>query len=163
MNKSIYSQYFDKLPSELCEYSGGSFLANGLIRLCDPDRYSLLLKDGYAEEDVIAFATTALGDLLVWEKGKYINVVSFSRHKVCVVSSGFEFFFDDLKDNDFLKKYFDYEVYEKLVETLGECDEDECYVMSPIPALTGENLSEDISKGKIFEYNAISIELAGGL
>lgn len=162
MNNGLYKQYKDRLPQKLLGSSCNHY-ANGLIRLCNPDEYSDVLADGYSEETAIIFATTAFGDFLVWEKGKYVDLVSFSQHKATVLESGFEFFFEDIKDEKFLKKYFQYDLFLTAIQKVGECKDDECFTSNPIPYISGDATVEKLKIGKLREYNAVSIDLAGKL
>lgn len=149
------------LPQSLLSYSGSAQLADGLITLITPDSVIDLLRDGYAETRVIPFAVTAFGDILVWEKDKYVNCVSFSKHSVTVISSGFDFFFDDIADTKFLEEYFNLQLYNDAKERFGNCHEGECYISSPLPAIAGDFKIENLSIGKFREYNALSIDMLG--
>lgn len=163
MINQLYDKYAGKLPDKLVNYTGDEVLAKGLISLCNPEVYSDLLADGYEEKDAYVFAVTAFGDLLIWEKGKYVNVVSFSNHKVSILESGFEFFMEDILDENYLRQYFNYDLYLEALNKLGKCSSGECYVSSPIPVIGGELSIDKLTKGKIREYNAMSIDMAGKL
>ena len=145
----------------MLNYEGSGSFGDGLIRLCSPDEYRELLAEGYPETDAYVFATTAFGDLIVWEKKKYVTRVSFGAHEVEVLASGFDFFLEDLGDVRYLEQYFELEKYRKAVSDLGRCAEDECYAVSPIPAIAGKKRDSTMSIEKIREYNAVSIDLAG--
>ena len=92
-----------------------------------------------------------------------MNCVSFSKHSVTVISSGFDFFFEDITDAKFLNQYFGFQLYSCAKEKLGSCHEDECYISSPLPAITGELNLENLSIGKFREYNALCIDMLGVL
>lgn len=159
----LYAAYQDKLPEGLTEYAGENRLADGFLTLCAPEEYGELLAEGYAGRDALCFGTTAFGDLIVWEKGKYVKLVSFSRHEVRVLESGFDFFFEDIQDKDFLKECFAYSLYLEARERLGAAGYGQCYAASPIPAVGGQPSVENLSIAKTLEYNAVSIALAGKL
>lgn len=151
------------LPQGLLSYNGSARLADGLISLITPYSVIDLLRDGYAETTAIPFAVTAFGDILVWEKDKYVTCVSFSRHSVTVISSGFDFFFEDITDENFLEEYFDLRLYKDAKTKLGNCHEGECYISSPLPAIIGGLKIENLSIGGFQEYNALSIDMLGTL
>lgn len=151
------------LPQDLLSYNGSARLAEGLITLIAPDSVIDLLRDGYAEATAIPFAVTAFGDILVWEKDKYVSCVSFSRHSVTVISSEFDFFFEDITDEKFLEEYFDLRLYKAAKAKLGNCHEGECYISSPFPAIVGGLEIENLSIGGFREYNALSIDMLGTL
>lgn len=159
---NLYSDY-EELPQELLTYEGSDKLAEGLITLVNPNSIIDLLRSGYSEERAIPFAITAFGDILVWEKGKYVNCVSFPRHSVTVISSGFDFFFEDIKDVKFLNQHFNFQLYSCAKEKLGSCHDDECYISSPLPAISGELYIDNLSIGKIREYNALCTDMLGVL
>ena len=162
MSNVLFKKYKDKLPKKLVE-SNKNNLANGFVRLCNPEIFKDVLADGYNVSDVIIIGTTVFGDFIVWEKQKYVNLVSFSKHTVTVLESGFDFFFEDIEDESYLKQYFEYDLYKEALKVLVECKEDECYTVNPIPVLGGDATVEKIQIGKLREYNAISIEMAGKL
>lgn len=163
MNKEIYGKYLEKLPEKLIQYKENPSFGNGLINLCNPEKYESLINDGYSKKNAIVFATTAFGDLLVWENDKYVNLISFSEHKVSVLESGFDFFFEDIIDEVFLNKYFDLSIYNEAVNNLGKCLEDECFISSPVPGISGARTAASLSKGKLLEYNILSIDMLGSL
>lgn len=162
MANKFYTHYRTELPRQLINSSQNKY-ADGLIRLCNPDTYLDVFSDGYSEQDAIIFATTAFGDFLVWEKGKYVNLVSFSKHNVTVLESGFKFFFEDIDDEKFLNEHFDYELFLNASLKLGRCKDDECFISNPIPCIGGNATIEKLKIGKLKVYNAMSIALAGGL
>lgn len=163
MKKDIYRGYESFLPNELITGDIDTVLANGLVSFVRPDMYEEILRENYSGADAIPFAVTAFGDILVWEKNKYVNIVSFSRHKVSVLESGFRFFFKDMQDFWFLNKYFNYDLFIELKTKLGNLNDSECFVANPIPYIQEPNSVDNYSVGKILEYNAISVELAGKL
>lgn len=160
MSNTPFMQYAENLPKELVK-SEKKTLANGFVRLCNPELYKDVLLDGYSVPDVIIFGTTVFGDFLVWEKQKYVNLVSFSKHSVTVLESGFDFFLGDIEDENYLKQHFDYDLYIEALRELEVCKEDECYTVNPIPAIGGIPSINKLRIGKLREYNAICIELAG--
>lgn len=162
MSNGLYEKYRDRLPKALLEASQTAY-ANGLFNLCDPATYADILADGYNVPDAIIIGTTAFGDFVVWEKNKYVNLISFSKHSITVLESGFDFFFADIEDDQFLKKYFECDLYQDAAAKVGICKEDECYTISPIPFVGGRATIDQLKIGKIREYNAISIEIAGKL
>lgn len=162
MSNQLFRQYKKELPDKLVE-SDQDRLANGFIRFCNPQMYQDMLEEGYGRSDAIVIGTTVFGDFLVWEQQKYVNLVSFSKHTVTVLASGFDFFFEDMEDEQFLKQYFEYDLYKEALKTIGVCREDECYTVNPIPALGGGSSVEKLQIGKLIEYNAISIQMAGTL
>ena len=133
-----YENYKGRLPKELIDYAKEGKWQNGLISLCNPDDYIDVLSSGYKESSAIPFAVTAFGDFLVWEKDKYVSIVSFSKQTVQVLESGFEFFFKDLEDRYFVDKYLNGALYDELCKKQGTCNDGECFVASPMPALSGE-------------------------
>ena len=106
----LYDNFKDCLPGGLLSYKDDMIIGHGLIRLCNPNAYIDILKEGYNEKNAFPFAVTAFGDFLVWEKGKYVSLVSFSKNTVKVIESGFDFFFEDVNDISFLQKYFDFDL-----------------------------------------------------
>lgn len=98
VDEEVILKYKDKLPEELIEiwkkYGFGTFV-NDFLKIINPDDYLDILERSYLRyERAIPIFTTAMGDIIVWEKDKYVNLLNFRKGYVNVVSSGFEFFFD---------------------------------------------------------------------
>ncbi|SPU10776.1 Domain of uncharacterised function (DUF1851) [Niallia circulans] len=78
-----------------------------------------------------------------------------------IVSSGFNFFFDDLKDNDFINDELRWEPYPKAYSKYGRPDYDECFGYTPLLGLGGSEKVENLKKVKIREHILIITEFMG--
>ena len=119
VEESTINKYEEHLPKELIEvwrkYGYGTFM-NGYLKVINPDDYLDILERSYLRyEQAIPIFTTAMGDIIVWEKDKYVNLLNYRKGYVHVVSSGFEFFFDDLKDNDFMNDELMWQPYPEAI------------------------------------------------
>lgn len=165
VDERIILKYKDKLPGELIEvwykYGFGTLL-NGFLKLINPDEYLDILERCYRRyEQAIPIFTTSMGDIIVWEKDKYVNLLNFRKGLVHIVSSGFNFFFDDLKDNDFINDELRWEPYPKAYSKYGRPDYDECFGYTPLLGLGGSEKVENLKKVKIREHILIITEFMG--
>ncbi|MEK4907793.1 T6SS immunity protein Tdi1 domain-containing protein [Niallia sp. FSL M8-0099] len=165
VDERIILKYKDKLPGELIEvwykYGFGTLL-NGFLKLINPDEYLDILERCYRRyEQAIPIFTTSMGDIIVWEKDKYVNLLNFRKGLVQIVSSGFNFFFDDLKDNDFINDELRWEPYPKAYSKYGRPDYDECFGYTPLLGLGGSEKVENLKKVKIREHILIITEFMG--
>lgn len=128
-----------------------SICLDGFIRFVQPEKLMHFLQDGYVGADTaIPFATTAFGDILTWEKNKYICLISFVHSTVKIIESGSEFFLDDINDSSYAEKFFDISTYQAVKAKEGRLRDDECYGIVPLPALGG---TENVESFKIVNYH----------
>jgi hypothetical protein len=165
VDERIILKYKDKLPGELIEvwykYGFGTLL-NGFLKLINPDEYLDILERCYRRyEQAIPIFTTSMGDIIVWEKDKYVNLLNFRKGLVHIVSSGFNFFFDDLNDNDFINDELMWEPYPKAYSKYGRPDYEECFGYTPLLGLGGSEKVENLKKVKIREHILIITEFMG--
>lgn len=92
-----------------------------------------------------------MGDIIVWEKTRYVHVVS----------SGFDFFFEDLKDEAFMNDELMWEPYPEASNKYGIPDYDECFGYTPLLGLGGSEKVENQEKVKLREHILIITELMG--
>ncbi|WP_420976238.1 T6SS immunity protein Tdi1 domain-containing protein [Bacillus vallismortis] len=165
VDEKITLRYKDKLPIELIEvwdkYGFGTLL-NGFLKVINPDEYLDILERCYIRyEQAIPIFTTAMGDIIVWEKDKYVNLLNLRKGHVHVVSSGFDFFFDDLKDNDFMNDELMWEPYPEACSKYGKPKFDECFGYTPLLGLGGSEKVENLEKVKLREHILIITEFMG--
>lgn len=152
-------RFIDKLPANLKEYiiNNGVDLADGYIRFLNEDEIGKmveLLESCPIWHDGIPFATTVFGDVLAWDDG-YIMLYKLSEEDYTVILSGTEFFFDNLKDEEYVKDFFDIELYKAAINKCGRIDRDQCYVLTPIPRLGGARIEKYLNVGELFSYITI--------
>lgn len=82
---------------------------------------------------------------------KYVNVVS----------SGFEYFFDDLKDNDFMNNELMWQPYPEAIRKYSAPNYDECYGYLPLLGLGGTKKVENLKTVKLIEHILIVTESMG--
>lgn len=164
-DETIISKYKGILPGELIEtwerYGFGIF-ANGFLKVINPDDHLNILESSYIRhKQAIPIFTTAMGDIIVWEKDKYVNLLHYRKGHVNVVSSGFEFFFDDLKDDDFMNDELVWHPYPKAVSKYGAPNYDECFGYTPLLGLGGTEKIKNLRKVKLKEHLHIITEFIG--
>ncbi|MDG5471427.1 DUF1851 domain-containing protein [Jeotgalibacillus sp. ET6] len=165
VDETVILNYQDKIPEELLEswkiYGFGAFGSN-FLRTINPDDYIDILEKSYRRhEQAIPIFTTAMGDILVWEKHKYINLLNFRKGVVTVVSSGFEYFFDDLQDIDFMKDELMCQPYHEAIRKYDAPNYDECFGYTPLLGLGGAEKVENLKKVKLKEHILIITDLMG--
>lgn len=165
VNDDIVLKYENKLPAEIMEvwkkYGFGSF-ASGFLKVINPDDYLDILEKSYLRyKQAIPIFTTAMGDIIVWEKDKYVNLLNFRKGFVNVVSSGFEFFFDDIKENDFMNDELMWQPYPEAISKYNAPGYDECFGYTPLLGLGGTEKVENLKKVKLKEHILIITEFMG--
>lgn len=165
VSKETILKYKDLLPKELIEiwkqYGFGSF-SNGFLKTINPDHYIDILESSYlGHEQAIPIFTTAMGDILVLEKNKYVNLLNFRKGYVHVVSSGFEYFFQDLEDSDFMNDELMWQPYPEAVSKYDPPSYDECFGYTPLLGIGGEEKVENLKIVKLREHLLIITAFMG--
>ncbi|MGY3314719.1 hypothetical protein ACV242_003215 [Peribacillus simplex] len=165
IDKEVIDKYKEKIPEQITEiwrqYGFGSIL-KGYLKLVNPDVFEELLKDEYIRsEDAIPLFATSMGDIIVWEKGRYLNLLNFRKGNVNVISAGFDFFLDDLNDNSFIVEELEWNPYPEAVDKYGEPDFDECFGYTPLLGLGGPDKVENLKKVKLIEHIYLITQFMG--
>lgn len=159
VNSDIIQRYEGILPDEMIslwkEKGFGTFY-NGYLKTINPDDYKQLIEKSYFQWDVsIPIFATAFGDILTWEKNKYVGIVKYRYGNNDVISSGFEFFFDIISDEECAYDYFTVDDYNKAIKIHGTLEYDECFGYFPLLAMGGKKSIDNIKKVKIREHIAL--------
>lgn len=165
--EEIIQKYTKALPKALIEIwknQGFGTIMDGYIKIINPDEYNEVLKDSYYRSDIaIPIAITAFGDIITWEKNKYVGIVQYRYGKSDVMIIGFDLFLMLLKDSSFTKKFFNIEMYKKAVALYGNLNFDECFGFVPILVMGGSEKAESLKIVKAKEHIALINELAGSI
>ncbi len=162
VNEDVLKSYSDKLPKELIEiwksYGFGSII-NGYLKIINPDDYVELLEQTYSRGKVsVPIMVTAFGDIITWEKGKYVGIVEYRYGRNDIIVTGFDIFISLLSDESFLNDYLKIDFYKEAVGRFGELSYDECFGYVPILAIGGKETIDSLAKVKIKEHIALITE-----
>mgnify|MGYP004705032705 CR=1 FL=1 len=165
VSEDIIKSYKEKVPDDILEiwgkYGFGSIL-NGYLKIINPVEFQQSLKDVYVRnEDAIALFTTSMGDIIVWEKNRYLNLLNFRKKTVSVISAGFDFFLEDLDDESFLDEELAWNPYQDAVKKYGHPAFDECFGYVPLLGLGGPEKVENLSKVKLVEHIYLITQFMG--
>lgn len=163
--EDVIKNYTGRVPDNILEvwkqYGFGSIL-DGYLKIVNPDEFQPLLKDVYIRsEDAIVLFTTSMGDIIVWEKNRYLDLLNFRKNIVHVISAGFEFFLEDLDDESFLDEELDWSPYPKASKKHGQPAFDECFGYVPILGLGGAEKVENLDKVKLKEHIYLITQFMG--
>ncbi len=164
-SNDLLQKYSEILPHKilsLWKKNGFGTIIDGYLKIVNPENFKDLLEDIYSpkyENPIVLFAT-AMGDLIIWENN-YLVMLDFRHSKSKVLESGFEYFLDDLEDEEYLEEELLWNPYKNANKKLGELNYDECYGYVPILAAGGAEKVENLQKVKIKEHIAIITQLTG--
>lgn len=163
--EEIINKYQGKIPNELIEVwkeKGSGTLLKGYLKIINPDVYDDLIQEVYLRsKDAIPLFITSMGDIIVWEKDRYLNLLNFRKNTVNVISAGFDFFLDDLEDESFLEEELDWQPYPGAIEKLGEPEFDECFGYVPLLGLGGPEEINNLEKVKFKEHIYLITQFMG--
>ena len=164
--EEIIEKYQELIPLELLgvwkEYGFGSFYG-GYLKIIAPDEYKEILEESYFGGKVsIPIFTTGFGDVIIWSKNKYITLVKYRKNDTTVLSSGFDFFFEDLMvDGDSIIKELDMSLYNGAVSKYGSLEYDECFGFAPLLPMGGSEKIENLQKVKILPHIDLITQMVG--
>lgn len=165
--KETVQNYTNKIPKQVLniwEKDGAGTILNGYLKIINPDDLTELMQEVYTRsQDAIPLFVTSMGDIIVWEKNRYLNLLNFRKNKVDVISAGFDFFLEDLGDTEFLDEELDWQPYPLAVREYGEPTFDECFGYVPILGLGGPEKVENLKKVKWMEHIYLITQFMGPL
>lgn len=165
VSQEIIDRYQEKLPQELIEawkqYGVGTIL-EGYIKLINPENFRDIVDESYyRSKDCIPIMVTGFGDIITWERSKYVGIVKYRKGKVNIISSGFKYFFQNLLEDCFLDEDLEWNPYNKAIEIYGELNYDECFGYVPLLGLGGTEKVVNLKKVKIREHIELITQLVG--
>jgi hypothetical protein len=165
VEKNIISLYDDKIPKKLLNiwkvYGFGSFMGN-YIKIINPNEYKELLDDSYFRgKESIPVMTTGFGDIITWEKNRYLGIVKYRKGTFDIIEDGFEYFLNDIMDAEYVQDFLDNLQYEEAVINNGALDFDECFGYVPLLRLGGSEKVENLKKVKIKEHIELITQMVG--
>lgn len=158
-------KYESLLPNDLLRvweaYGYGTFL-DGYLKIINPDEYQQLLCESYFRGGIsIPIFLTAFGDVIAWEEKRYLRMIKYKNGSFKGISSGFDFFWEDLIAGEFDEEFFEIKQYSSAVSNLGELSYDECFGYVPLLGLGGNEKIENLKKVKVKEHIELITQLVG--
>ncbi|MBD8082512.1 T6SS immunity protein Tdi1 domain-containing protein [Chryseobacterium caseinilyticum] len=163
--EDLISKYKGSVPDEIINiwnnYGFGSFM-NSFLKIVNPDEYKELLDFSYTSvyPNPIVLFITGLADLIIWENN-YLIVLDYRHGLSKVLESGFEYFFEDLKDEEFIDADLLGKNFYTAKEMLGDLNFDECFGYVPLLGLGGPEKAENLEKVKLKEHISIIVQTLG--
>lgn len=167
VEQSVISLYNNKIPQKLLdiwkEYGFGSFMDN-YFKIINPNEYKELLDDSYFIGKVsIPVMVTGFGDIITWEKNRYLGIVKYRKGTFDTMEDGFEYFFDDIMDAEYVTDFIDNSQYKEAIIKNGELNFDECFGYVPLLGIGGSEKVENLKKVKIKEHIELITQLVGNI
>lgn len=145
------------------DYGFGTFY-HGYLKVINPDEYAQIMMNSYFQGDVsIPILATAFGDIITWEKNRFVGIVKYRYGDNDVISDGFEFFFDIIADEECAAEYFTMKKYKAAIKKYGNLEYDECFGYVPLLGLGGKESVNNLNKVKIREHIALITEMVGAV
>ena len=146
------------LPREFYEYRNNHAhldLLDGYLSLLSDEeisKYSSVMSKKISTlKSAVVFATSAFGDLFVWD-GTYIYLLRLAESRIDVILSGFTFFYQNIMDIEYQKDMFDLDRFYAVQNEVGEICNGECYIYEPIPIFGGNMSVDTVRIGNREEY-----------
>lgn len=165
VEQDVINLYKNRIPKNLLdiwiEYGFGSF-KNNYIKFINPNDYKELLENSYFRgKEAIPVMVTGFGDIITWEKNRYLCIVKYRKGTFDIIEDGFEYFFYDIMDIEYVRDFLDNFQYEEAVIKNGALNFDECFGYVPLLGLGGSEKVENIRKVKIREHIELITQLVG--
>lgn len=161
----LLEKYKDYLPNEIMfiweKYGFGTFM-RGYLKMINPEEYMDLLQISYfAADKAIPIMVTAFGDIITWEEGRYMMLISIKEQEIYCLADGMKYIWEDMNDDYFTKKYFELKQYDKAVAKYGELAYDECFGYTPLLGMGGSKKIANLEKVKIKEHIELITAMMG--
>lgn len=165
VSEELIIKYSSLLPVELIDawkkFGFGTF-ANGYLRMINPEDYILPLQMGYRFGDqAIPMFVTAFGDVITWQRNRYVYMINFKKCTFEGLAAGFDFFWEDLASGIYEKKFFDMRLYNEAVAKYGKPDFNECFGFFPLLVIGGTEDVDHLQKVSIKEHVLIMAQFGG--
>ena len=112
-------------------------------------------------QDSIPIMVTGFGDIITWEKNRYLGIVKYRKGTFGIIEDGFVYFLNDLNDEEYVKDVLDSLQYLNAISKIGEPIFDECFGYVPLLGLGGSEKVENLQKVKIKEHIELITQLVG--
>lgn len=165
VQQDSFELYKGKIPELILdiwkEYGFGSFF-NNYLKVVNPEEYHELLESTYFRGiDSIPVMVTGLGDIITWEKNRYLGIVKYRKGTFDIIEDGFVYFLDDLNDIEYVRDVLDNMQYVSAIKKYGEPGYDECFGYVPLLGLGGGEKVENLKKVKIKEHIELITQMVG--
>lgn len=165
VEQDIISLYNNKIPKKLLdiwkEYGFGSFMDN-YIKIINPNEYKELLGVSYFRgKEAIPVMLTGFGDIITWEKNRYLGIVKYRKGTFDIIEDGFEYFLNDIMDTEYVRDFLDNSQYQEATIDNGKLNFDECFGYVPLLGLGGSEKVENLKKVKIKEHIELITQMVG--
>ncbi|SIO00914.1 T6SS immunity protein Tdi1 domain-containing protein [Chitinophaga niabensis] len=161
----LVEKYRPLLPEKLISFwqeHGFGTIADGYLKIVNPDDLEPSLREIYSpvyKNPIVMFAT-GLSDLIIWENN--YTILLDPRHGTSkVLESGFEYFFEDINDADYINDDLEGANYFSAKERSGPVAFDECYGYVPLLGLGGPEKVGNLQKVKMKEHISLIAQAIG--
>lgn len=167
VTEEIIEKFEYNIPNNFIElwkkYGFGSFM-QGYFKIINPGDYIEFVRKSYFQKNSIPLLITALGDIIVWERKKYLYTIFYRYNDFdCVDTDECDFFFDDIFDAYFQKNDLKMKNFKEALQVLGSPAYDECYGYVPLLSLGGAEKPENLQKVKLREHLELMYQMQGGI
>lgn len=104
---------------------------------------------------------TGLGDIITWEKNRYLGIVKYRKGTFDIIEDGFEYFLDDIMDPEYVRDFLDNSQYKEAIIENGKLNFEECFGYVPLLGLGGSERVENLKKVKIKEHIELITQMVG--
>lgn len=104
---------------------------------------------------------TGFGDIITWEKNRYLGIVKYRKGTFDIIEDGFEYFLNDVMDIEYVRDFLENLQYKEATIDNGKLNFDECFGYVPLLALGGSEKVENLKKVKIREHIELITQLVG--
>ncbi|MDQ0206979.1 T6SS immunity protein Tdi1 domain-containing protein [Alkalicoccobacillus murimartini] len=172
VSEVLKKKYEGFIPSELLKFwdeHGLGLVLGGYLRIINPDDYLKVIRETFLRsEDVIPIFSTAMGDLLCWQKDPidnsdgFIMQLNYRKGISKIIAFEFDLFVKFLTEEpSFRVKKMDWQPYIEAAKRNGPPEYDECFGYVPLLGLGGDEKVENLKKVKIVEHIYLIKELIG--
>ncbi len=132
------------------------------IKIINPNEYKELLNDSYFRgKKSIPIMVTGFGDIITWEKDRYLGIIKYRKGTFDIIEDEFEYFLNDIMDTEYLRDFLDNSQYREAIIRNGKLNYNECFGYVPLLGLGGSEKVENLKKVKIKEHIELITQMVG--
>ena len=112
-------------------------------------------------KESIPVMLTGFGDIITWEKNRYLGIVKYRKGTFDIIEDGFEYFLNDIMSPEYVRDFLDDAHYKEAIIKNGKLNFEECFGYVPLLGLGGSEKIENLKKVKIKEHITLIIQMVG--
>lgn len=148
-----YQKHVPELLTEIWKNLGYGSYQRDFLKIINPEHYEKYM-DLLKPRAIfgLPIMATGMGDLIVWEDGKYVTFMNCRKNQIKVIAGKFPLFLKNSQEDIFGEWYFDWKDYLECYGKGKKVGYQECLGYVPLLEMGGRESSECLKPMEITKY-----------